>query len=132
MFGRSVSSLIAFVGGALVLLGAMVAFLLSLVNSPTSGAALVESTLALLIALVLGVLVFVVARPRLFWWGTGRMVSGFLLLILGALVWFLYGSQILVVVGAVLVLIAGALLLIQGIAFGTLSFGRRLFRRRLF
>lgn len=132
MLGRSFALVIAAVGGVLILLGGVAAFLLSAARSPGAGlaAGLQGAFLALAITLLLGFLVLLTARPRLFWWSGRRLFNAIVLAVLGLLTWVFVGGFVLTAIGAVLTIVGGIALPIEGLVSGLLGGSRRLFHRR--
>jgi hypothetical protein len=126
VFGRGVASLIGFIGGVLIVLGALVAFLLAL----AAGGA-VAPLVAALVAGVLGLLVVSLSRPRIVWWPGSRLTIGLLLMVLAALAGLLFAANILIVVGAVAAFLSGVVFLVEAVAWRAFSYRGRLVRRRL-
>ncbi len=131
MFRRGISSLLGFLGGILVLVGGLVAFVLAAVREvgTRSFGLLAGPLLGLLVAAVLGFLIVFTCRPRLLWWPGRRLFNGILLIVWGVLAYLFAAASLLGVVGAVLAVLAGVILPFEGLASG--FFGRRhLFPRR--
>jgi hypothetical protein len=129
MAGRGYASLIGLVGGLLIVVGGLIA-LLGRLAGPAAGSigAAAGSVVFPLIVFVLGFVVLVVARPRLFWWPGRRTFNALLLIGLGILSWIFAGSSLLVVLGAILAMVAGVVLVVEG--FYPRSFSaRRWFHR---
>lgn len=113
MAGRGVASLIGLVGGLLIVVGGLVA-LLGQLSGGISATGAVAGLLAPLAVFIVGFVVLVVARPRLFWWPGRRTFNALILIGLGVLTWILSNASLLVVVGAVLAMIAGVALVLEG------------------
>lgn len=134
MLGRSVATTIGFIGGILVLLGGLLAFLMGVIRgAAVSGFGPIAGALgALLVAAIFGFLIVFTSRPRFLWWPGRRLFNGVLLVVLGVLTWFLVGGSVLVEVGAILAILAGILLPFEGLIGRPFRSGRRIFHRRAF
>lgn len=128
MVVRGAASLAGFVGGALLLLSGVVAFLLGL---GPRGEGLLSAVAAGLVPVVVGLLVILISRPGFWWWRSRVAVNALLLLVLGVVAWVLGAEALLTEVGALLTVIAGALLLVS-VVFASPSAWRRRSARRYF
>jgi hypothetical protein len=123
---RSAASIAGFVGGILLLLGGVVTFLTGL---GPQGERLIGAAGAAVVAVVLGLLVVMVSRPRFWWWTARATVNGVLLLVLGVVAWVLVGDGLLAEVGAFLAVLAGVLMLVSVAVGGPFGWRRRTARR---
>lgn len=134
MLGRSVALILGALGGVLILIGGFVAFLLSLGASGLTGGSAAGHGSWLLLAgtLILGFLVLLTCRPRLFWWPGRRLFNAVILVVLGLVTWVAFGGFAVTAIGALLTVAAGVVLPLEGLLTGTLrEAGRLVHRRRL-
>jgi hypothetical protein len=115
MVQRSIVTVLAGLGGVLVILGGILGFLLSI--GPSGYGPRYDGTvgaLALgLIAIVLGFLILVFSGFT-HYQGVDRSVTGGLvLLILGIVTWVIVGGWILIAVGSFLTVVAGLVLVLE-------------------
>lgn len=111
---KRIPTLLAGVGGLLILLGALVAFLLGMVNGISSHSVAAASTLVstAVVAGVIGVIALVMtyyARGS----DTERLVGGIGLLVLGAVSWAFLMSSALALAGSILVFFGGLVFAVE-------------------
>jgi|GEM_PF-5719571 len=131
MLGRALATFLGFVGGALVALAGFVTFLGGLLRTGVgTGSAELASSLVLgFVAIVLGVVMVIVSRPRLLWWRGRSLTTGVLLIVLAVATWVIIGGGLLMVLGVLLAVIAGLIFVVEEFThrslFSRLGFGRR-------
>jgi hypothetical protein len=134
MVGRAVATLLGVVGGLLVALSGLASFVGTLLRegARVSWSAVAPSLVLGIVAGVLGVVLMIVARPRIFW-GSGRsLTTGILLIAIAGGTWIILGGGLLLLAGVLLALLAGLIFVVE--EFTHKSFFSRLgiSRRRLF
>src|SRR5215469_16007685 len=105
---RSVAVVLGTVGGLLVLLGGSIKFWLTWLSAPSLS--LDGLGLGLLATLLLGLFILFTARPRWWWWPGRRFFNALVLVVLGALAWWVSDGFVLTALGAVLTIVAGLIL----------------------
>ena len=115
MSGRSTASFLGFVGGLLVALSGLPGLVGNLLRSG-SGAGylgLISSFILALIAVVLGVILMILARPRLFWWGGRSLTTGIVLIVVAIVSWVILGGGLLLLLGVLLAVLAGVIFVVE-------------------
>lgn len=113
---KLIPTLLAGIGGLLILLGALVAFLVGMVNGITTNSVAAASTLIAtgVMAGVIGVIALVMtyyARGS----ETERLVGGIGLLVLGVVSWAFLMASTLAIAGSVLVFFGGLVFAVEGL-----------------
>src|SRR5215469_9909239 len=98
MFGRSIGGLVGFVGGILVIVGGLLAGLLALLGAGLHvGQGVVGGLVVAFVAILLGIVMLFLSRPRLFWWRGRRIVTGLLLVGVAIITWLAVAANLLIV-----------------------------------
>lgn len=128
--GRNLATTLGSIGGYVVLLGGILTFVSAWLRAPTLF--LAGPWFPFLATAILALLILFTSRPRLVWWQGRRLFNAFILVVLGALVWLLFGGSIVTTIGAIVTIIAGIILPIEGGLFSALGLRRPWYRRRWF
>lgn len=130
MVGRNLATTLGSIGGYVVLLGGILTFAAAWVRAPTLS--LGGPWFPFLATSILALLILFTSRPRLMWWQGRRLFNAFILVVLGALTWLLFGGSVVTTIGAIVTVVAGILLPIEGDILNVLGLRRPWYRRRWF
>jgi hypothetical protein len=125
LFGRAIATLLGVLGGLLVALSGLTSFIGSLLRSGATmgSSALTSSLLPALVAIVLGAVLMILARPRILWWRGRSLTTGILLIVIAVASWVILGGGLVLVLGVLLAVIAGLIFAVEELTH------RSLFRR---
>jgi hypothetical protein len=112
MVQRSVVTVLAALGGILVILGGILGFLLSIGSDDFGGRFGMDSGALVygIIAVVVGMLILLFSGYTHYRGADRTLVGGIVLIVLGAVGWAVVGGWVLVAIGSVLAVLAGLLL----------------------
>jgi hypothetical protein len=115
MFPKSLVSLLAALGGILVILGGIVGFLLSFAPGGFEmGDRFAAGSLVYgVVAVVLGLIILVFSGYTHYRGLATDATGGVILLVLGVVTWIIVGDWVLVAAGSFLAVLAGLLLLVE-------------------
>jgi uncharacterized membrane protein YesL len=117
MVQRSLVTVLAALGAILIILGGILGFLLSFGSDEFGGQLGADSSALVyaIVAVVLGLLILLFSGYTHYRAASRSLVSGVILIVLGAVAWEVVGGWILVALGALLAIVAGLILTVEAL-----------------
>jgi len=116
MFQRSLVTLLAALGGVLVIIGGIVGFLLSLAPGAGFGARgdfVAGAAIYGFVAVILGLIIIVFSGYTHYRGVESNLTGGLILIVLGVVTWIIVGGWVLIAAGSFLAVVAGLILMLE-------------------